>query len=297
MSPVRLIILLVAAAAAIGAVFIVRSVGSPAPATAASVPMPVAVAEKPREAPARQVLVASHAIPAGRYVSADDLKWQEWPANAPASSFVDKKTDPEALEKMVGAVARYPLVEGEPVTNGKLQQPGTAGFMAVMLTPGMRAASIRIDPEAAAGGFIQPNDRVDVILTRSRDNNGGEGQGSGGGKGVSSDLILANVRVLAIDAEYSPPRSQDGGGPRGGQGIALIGSRATLELSEADATLLNAARKAGDLSLTLRSIADQNSPEGATPVGRAYRNGGGQGAEGIRVYRYGAESISPGPSH
>jgi pilus assembly protein CpaB len=140
MSPVRLVILLVAAVAAIGAVFLVRSVQQPQEATAAAI-APVAAPE-PVKIPTKQILVAKETIPVGRFVSLDDLAWQEWPAEAPVESFIDQEDEPEALEKMVGAVARVDLVKGEPVTKAKLVHPGQAGFMSVMLTPGMRAVSI-----------------------------------------------------------------------------------------------------------------------------------------------------------
>ncbi|MFT3723664.1 MAG: Flp pilus assembly protein CpaB [Hyphomonadaceae bacterium] len=295
MSPVRLIILLVAAAAAIGAVFLVRSMAAPAPAVAAAKMTPVE-AEKPKEVPAKLVLVANHPIGVGKFVSADDLRWQEWPADAPAASFIDKEKNPEALEKMVGAVSRYPFVEGEPVTNAKLQHPGTSGFMAVMLSPGMRAVSIQIDAEFAAGGFIQPNDRVDVIVTREVENKTGGGQTANTIQATRADQILSNIRVLAIDAEYGAPPAENSEEPKTGQGIVLMGSRATLEMSDRDATLLNAARKAGEISLTLRSIADIQGAEGATGVGRVYRDGVTQDAEGVRVYRYGTESVSSAPA-
>lgn len=289
MSPVRLIILLVAAGAAIGAVFLVRSMASPAPAVAAVAPVEAA---KPVEIPTKQILVANNAIPVGKFVAAEDLKWQEWPASANIDAFIEQEKSPEGLEQMVGAVARFELVAGEPVTKSKLMHPGTSGFMAVMLTPGMRAVSVEIAAEIAAGGFIQPNDRVDVIVTREVDNR----NGSNNGMNIRSDLILSNVRILAIDARYGAPPAEEDGAPQSGQGQVIIGSRATIELSERDATLLNTAKKAGDIALTLRSIADMNSPQGATAAGRVYRDGVSQDAEGVRVYRYGDETISSSPA-
>jgi pilus assembly protein CpaB len=286
MSPVRLIILLVAAAAAIGAVFLVRSVQQPSEAVATA---PIAAPE-PIKIPTKLILVANAAIPVGKFVALDDLKWQEWPADAPMDSFVDKEKEPEALEKMVGAVARQDLVIGEPVTHAKLVQPGTSGFMSVMLTPGMRAVSVQIEAETAAGGFIQPNDRVDVIITREiKDSNAGGGTGL---QGIRSDLILSNIRVLAIDQTYGTPIAESSETPQAGQGVAIVGSRATLELTERDATLLNTARKAGDISLTLRSVADISAPAGATGQGRVYRDGVAQDAEGVKVFRYGTETVA-----
>jgi pilus assembly protein CpaB len=283
MSPVRLIILLVAAGAAIAAVFLVRSVQAPAPAAAATA---VAAAPVKPVAPAKQLLVARQAIPTGKFVTADDLKWQEWPADSATGAFIDQKADAEALEKMVGAVARFDLVEGEPVTATKLVHPGDQGFMSVMLNPHMRAVAIDIAPETAAGGFIQPNDRVDVIVTREVETTH---PGANTIQNVRSDLILANVRVLAIDGVYGPPAAT-------GQGAILIGTRATLELAPADATLITSARRAGELALTLRSITDMQAPQGATPTGRVYRDGVAQGSEGVRVYRYGTESVAAAPA-
>lgn len=291
MSPVRLIILLVAAVAAVGAVFLVRSAQAPSGANAAESPAR-AEAPEPIEMPVKQVLVANNAIPIGRFVSAEDLRWQEWPAEAPMQAFLVQENDPEALEKMIGAVARVELVQGEPVTPTKLVHPGTAGFMSVMLTPGMRAVALEIEPETAAGGFIQPNDRVDVIVTREVENNG-----STSALGVRSDIVLTNVRVLAIDQIYAPPPAVDPGDePQTGQASPIIGSRATLELSERDSTLLNTARTAGNISLVLRSVADLSQPQGATGAGRVYRDGVSQDAEGVRVYRYGAETVSSAPA-
>lgn len=275
MSPVRLIILLVAAGAAIASVFLIKSIQQPAPAVAAVEPAK-------REVPTKQLLVARHAIPIGKFLVAEDLKWQEWPANAATGSFIEQKAEPEALEKMAGAVARFDMVEGEPITLTKAVHPGDASSMAAMLNPNMIATAIEIAPETAAGGFVQPNDRVDVVLTR------GMPAGSQGPNTVSSyraDLILANIRVLAIDGVYGPA-------PEEGREPVLIGSRATLELTQADSTMLAAAKKAGDLSLTLRSITDLQSAKGATPTGRVYRDGVAQGPEGVRVYRYGRETVS-----
>lgn len=291
MSPVRLIILLVAAGAAVAAVFLVRAVQAPAPAVAAAAPVEVA---KSVEIPTKQVLVANNKIPVGKFVAPEDLRWQEWPASANIESFIDQEKEPEALEKMVGAVARYDLVAGEPVTTSKLMHPGTAGFMAVMLTPGMRAVSVEIAAEIAAGGFIQPNDRVDVIVTREVE---ATNANSGGGmQNIRSDLILSNIRVLAIDARYGAPAGEGDENAQSGQGQVIIGSRATLELSERDATLLNTAKKAGEIALTLRSIADMQAPQGATSAGRVYRDGVSQDAEGVRVYRYGNETVSTAPA-
>jgi pilus assembly protein CpaB len=279
----RLIILLVAAGAAIAAVFLVRAAGAPKPAAAAT----AVEAVKPKEISTKQILVAKAAIPVGKAVTIDDLKWQAWPENAPTGAFIDQKKEPEALEKAVGAIARYDMVEGEPVTATKLVHAGNSSFMAAMLTPGMRAVSIEISPETAAGGFIQPNDRVDVVVVRELEGD----QSAGSLPKVRSDLILANIRVLAIDGIYAPPKT-DGQDAAAGQGVVLVGTRATLELAEKDVVVINAAKKAGELALSLRSIADIRAPSGATGYGRVYRDGVSQGADGIRIYKNGSETVA-----
>ncbi len=278
MSPLRLIILLVAAGAAIGAVFLVRSTQAPATAVAASAPAEIKVA------PAKEVLVARVAIPAGKFIAAEDLRWAGWPENSPTASMIERKASPTALEDAVGAVARFPIVAGEPVTSGKFVHPGDANFMAALVSPGMRAVAVDINLDTAAGGFIHPNDHVDVILTREISD-----AGSGSMDATISESILQNIRVLAIDTAYGPQGKE-------GQGGAIGGSRAMLELSTSDATLLSSARRAGRLTLILRSVADMQGYSGATATGRVYRDGLNNSAEGVRVYRNGSKSVSTIPA-
>jgi pilus assembly protein CpaB len=286
MSPMRLIILLVAAGAAIAAVFLVRSIQTPQAATAAVNPAGIVQVQ---QAPENEILVARHAIQAGKFISVDDLKWQSWPGDAKIEAFADKKKSPDALEKAVGAVATVSVAEGEPIVLTRFVHPGEAGFMSAMLTPGMRAVAIEIAPETAAGGFIQPNDRVDVIVTREVEQS--KSGGSASMQNIRSDLILSNIRVLAIDATYSKPAAE-GEEKKEGEGgsVTIEGSRATLELSEADSTLLASAQKAGTLSLILRSVSGLGDKSGATNVGRVYRDGLPKESTGVRVYRYGTET-------
>ncbi len=271
MSPVRLIILLVAAGAAIAAVFLIRSIQAPAPAVAASVEAP--------PPSTKQVLVARREIPVGRFVTVEDLLWQDWPEKTETPNFLEKENSPEALEDYVGAVAVARIVMGEPIVREKLVHAGEQGFMAAMLSPGMRAVSVEINVENAGGGFILPQDRVDVSVIR--DPIGTEPMI--GDRAV--ETLLQNVRVLAIDGIYSPPVQ--------GQAAVLIGSRVTFELANPDANLLMAADATGDLKIALRSIADLQDRSGATAVGRSYRDGTNQN---IRVFRYGAPRVSTVPA-
>lgn len=271
MSPVRLIILLVAAGAAIGAVFLIRSIQAPAPAQAAAVDV--------RQPVLKEVLVARQEIPVGRFVTVEDLRWQSWPDDTETPNFLDKENNPEALEEYVGAVAVARMVMGEPVVREKLVHPGEQGFMAAMLAPGMRAVSVEINAQNAGGGFILPQDRVDVTVLR-------EPIGTAPMIGDQAvETLLENVRVLAIDGIYSPPIQ--------GQAATLIGSRVTLELSNTDANLVLAAEGTGELKIALRSIADLQDRSGATAVGRSYRDGTNQS---IRVFRYGNPEVSTVPA-
>jgi pilus assembly protein CpaB len=166
-------------------------------------------------------------------------------------------------------IARAPFIAGEPIREPKLVRADGSGFMAAILPTGMRAVSTEISAETGAGGFILPNDRVDVILTR-RDKN----PEKGGADIVNSEIILPNVRVLAID---QAPKEKDGQN-------ALVGRTVTLELKPEHAETLARARQTGTLSLALRSIADvnmaENSEEDAAPK---------RGAS-INIVRYGVQN-------
>jgi pilus assembly protein CpaB len=158
------------------------------------------------------------------------------------------------------------LVAGEPVTAQKVIKADGAGFMAAMLTPGMRAVGVKMTTERGAGGFILPNDRVDVIMTRKAGNDGGV-------TAYSAATVLENVRVLAIDQT-----SQEEGDSK-----SIVGKTATLELSGSQAETLALAEAMGDLSLSLRSLAHD---ENAAPDSKRSR-GLGSSDQGIVVLRYG----------
>ncbi len=261
MNLTRIIILAVAALAAVIAAIFVRQAMQPG----AEVP---AVAPQPEAATVR-VLAFREAFQPGTRVSGADLYWRAWPEEALVSGYFTEAADPGADERFAGAVVRASVGEGEPVTANKLVVSGEAGFMAAVLTPGMRAVAVPISAESGAGGFILPNDRVDVISTVPTDD------------GFRSDVVVENVRVLAIDQTYS----EDGDG-------AKVGSTATLEVRPDQARLVAHAVAEGDVSLALRSVADgQGGPlsadYGATEPAPQTP---GQGQSRVRVFRYGAET-------
>jgi pilus assembly protein CpaB len=185
------------------------------------------------------VLIAKADIPRGQTLTAGDFAWEAWPANSAGGNFIRKSDRPKALENLSGMIVRAPFVAGEPIREAKLVNAKGSGFMAAILPAGMRAISTQISPETGAGGFILPNDRVDVIMT-PRGNRDAE---KGGG---ASETILRNIRVLAIDQTIEEKNGQK----------VVVGKTATLELAPGQSEILTLSQQQGVLSLALRSIAD-----------------------------------------
>lgn len=224
-----------------------------------------------------EILVASAAIEVGTKIKPGDLKWQGWPKAAVDPSFVAKHTAPQALEDMTeGSVARVPLANGEPVTVQKVIKADGAGFLAAVLTPGKRAVGVKLKPESGAGGFILPNDRVDVIMTRKIGND------EMGIPAFRAATVLRDVRVLAVDQT-----SEDAG-----ENKAIVGKTATLELSAQQAEILALAEAMGDLSLSLRSLTQSDQANQDENV-RA-KGFGGDDEDRVVVLRFGIPSqMSP----
>jgi pilus assembly protein CpaB len=196
------------------------------------------------------VLVARADIPMGQLLTPGDVQWQAWPASASSGNFIRKNNRPQAIEDLAGMIARVPFVSGEPIREAKLVNAKGSGFMAAILPTGMRAVSTQISPETGAGGFILPNDHVDVILTR-RDTNADK---TSAGESRTSETVLSNIRVLAIDQNVEE---------KGGQKV-VVGKTATLELTPGQAETLVLSQQIGTLSLALRSVTDASG--GDTPT-------------------------------
>ncbi len=286
MGRARIIVLAVAAVAAIGLMFMVRTMMSPKPAPA------TVVAAAPPQKPTTEVLVATADLPIGKRLERSDIDWQDWPIDALNPQFItsgaapppppvvaeavaDKKDakakagEPPAPEasapaaaqlsgagardQLVGAIVKEPILKGEPISERKLVRAGEGGYMSVVLQPGMQAVSLPVTVETGAGGFILPGDRVDVIQSRRVDK-AASGNGGGGGQDVESRTILKNSRVLAVDQATEPPKGDK----------AVVGAVATLEVAAADAPLVARAKTQGDVILALRSYADAGGPSGRT---------------------------------
>ncbi|MFL5214679.1 MAG: Flp pilus assembly protein CpaB, partial [Microvirga sp.] len=204
-------------------------------------------------------------------VKPDDLQWQTWPAAAASNSFIRRGDNGEGKQNVIGSIARSPFIAGEPLREAKLVKANGSGFMAAILPTGMRAVSTEISPETGAGGFILPNDRVDIIRTFRDD----ESSRAGGVDVHMSETILTNIRVLAIGQNIQE---------RNGEKV-VTGETATLELTPAQAEMITLAQKIGHLSLALRSLADANQTQDAPRSDRA--------ESALTVVRYGVAKQSP----
>jgi pilus assembly protein CpaB len=232
MNVARVVVLVVALAAGGVAAFLVSSGDDKKPAPA---PAPVV------QLPTVDVLIAKGDIGMGTAVSTEDFQWQAWPAATTGGSYITKKGKPNAIEEFAGSITRGPFTAGEPIREAKLiRANGASGFMAAILPSGMRAVSTEISPETGAGGFILPNDRVDVILSRRA------GTDSRSSRTPTSETILTNVRVLAIDQTVEEKNGQR----------VVVGKTATIELTPGQAEMLAQSRQQGTLSLALRSLLD-----------------------------------------
>ncbi len=221
-----------------------------------------------------EVLVARSDIPLGEVVSDGHFRWQTWPADGVTPGFITKAQGMQAQKDLAGRIARAPFLAGEPITSHKLIAPGSGGVLAAILPAGMRAISTKIrDEEKAVGRLILPNDHVDVILIRRM-------RGKGGQESFVSDTLFTNVRVLAIGQQIE---TKDGK-------KSADGTTATLELTPYQAERLALGNQMGDLTLTLRSIADIK--EGSGPSNGADLNS--ERGNAIHILRYGTRSRAYG---
>ena len=233
--------------------------------------------DNPRQAPAEpvaqlptvDVLVAKNDIGLGQSVKPEDMQWQTWPSATASNFFIRRGERPNAQTEIVGEIARAPFIAGEPIREQKLVKADGSGFMAAILPSGMRAVSTEISPETGAGGFILPNDRVDVILSKHEKNADRAGTDT-----INSEIILSNIRVLAID---QAPKEKDGQN-------SVVGKTVTLELKPEQTETLARARQSGTLSLALRSIADLNIVESRNEEQSRKRS------DSINVVRYGVST-------
>jgi pilus assembly protein CpaB len=274
-----MVVLSVAFAAAGGAALLVRAgVGNRAA-------RPATVVES---VPSDEVLVAATDVAVGHSIDAMQVRWQKWPKEAINASYVVRSKQPDLTKDISGAIARTPLVAGEPLTGTNVVRAGATGFMAATLTPGYRAIAVPVTVETSAGGFILPNDRVDVILTR--DVSGGSGT-----KRFLAETVLKDVRILAMDQTVQQDKDKQ----------TVIARTATLELRPEQTEVAAQSVQAGTLSLALRSLGDSNgvpltviaekkAPPAPVTGPRIAVSGGGPRQPQVFVYRYGVLQPTPG---
>jgi pilus assembly protein CpaB len=287
------IVLAIAAVGALSVAFIFAIVTRHKPAP------PVAAASAAQ--PMARVLVAKHDLAVGSRLSDNDMTWQDWPVSAVNPAFI---TDGQGariapagataaiteqanqtvraaatvvsgganpMDQLSGSIVRQAILANEPITNNKLVRGGEGGYMAVVLQPGMRAVAVPVTVAGAAGGFILPGDRVDVVQARA-------GDATTGRAGYTASVLLRNVRVLAIDQNSQQPKN--------GQ-QSLVGGTATLEVAADDSEVLARAKAQGEVVLALRPYSDANQPSGrAADEGdagqvRIFRSG--QGVETVTL--------------
>lgn len=253
--PTNIVLLAVALIAGGAAAYLAAQQGTPpsTPAVVAAAPAPVVqVVEEAKV----QVLVAKTAIGVGQRLSPATVEWVEWPEDTTRPDFVLQTAAPDALDTMSGAVARYEFFPGEPIREIKLAR-ADRGFLSAVLDPGTRGVSVSINAESASGGFILPNDRVDVVLT------------SIVGSKQASSTILRNVRVLAINSQIgetaaTKPKTEKNSGAsdnpdqkEADSGPGTFSSAiATLALTPQQSEVIISATLNGRLSLVLRPTAD-----------------------------------------
>ncbi|HVZ69052.1 MAG TPA: Flp pilus assembly protein CpaB [Rhizomicrobium sp.] len=251
----RLVVVGLAAFAAIAAIFLMRALLGGGTTKVVAAPQP--------KVETTEVLVSSGTLSPGTKLEPSMVHWQEWPKKSVDSSFLTHEAVPDVAKFAEKAVVRAPLVSGEPVTDTKVVQSDTAGFMAATLTPGMRAVSVGISTETGAGGFILPNDRVDVMKTDLVSDNP---------RRYRTSTILENVRVLSIDQTSREDKDQK----------YVVGKTATLELTPDQAKLIARASASGTLTLALRSLAIENKDQTAREEDmKSY------GAGDVQIIRYG----------
>ena len=238
---VRRIIIIVGMLGLAAILFVfVRQLGTSAPVPDA---LPVIAQPVAKKIEYKDVLIAKQDVTFGRRLTIEDLQWVQWPAETVNESFITSDIRPGAIEELSGTVAQSPIFIGEPIQSRKLINTGDRSVMSALLAPGMRAVTTRISAASAAGGFIKPGDRVDIILTRELQDLS-LARGSRQDYSVS-ETIFENVRVMAIDQEF-----QVGAAGR----PTVLGSTATFELSQEDSEYLQEAVTQGDIALTLRSL-------------------------------------------
>ncbi|HEY2445950.1 MAG TPA: Flp pilus assembly protein CpaB [Rhizomicrobium sp.] len=255
----RIIVLAVAAVAAGGVALLARSLlGGGTPPTSAA-PAPQIVMS--------EVLVAVGNLTPGAQLTPANVRWQDWPKTSVDPTFITQAAAPSIPKFVQGVVVRAPMMAGEPLTATKIVHADAAGFLAAQLMPGMRGVSITISAETGAGGFVLPNDRVDILCT----------QQDSDAHRFRTSTILKDIRVLAVDQTYDSKDSK-----------TVVGRTATLELTPEQVELVERAKAQGTLSLALRALGDnEKTADAGAHVAKLDKDN--SGSQEITIVRYNVE--------
>lgn len=193
----------------------------------------------------QRVLVAKTKLSTGQFINPENVHWVAWPEGSMSPAyFVEGR---RKLEDVIGSVVRHPVGVGEPLNEARVVSPNGRGFMAAVLEPGMRAVSVPVTLTTGISGFIFPGDRVDVILTHIYH------QGQDGARDrKAGETVLTDVRVLALDQKTDNK-----------PGETMIARTVTFEVTPKQSETLAVAHDLGKLSLSLRSLARDESSEAA----------------------------------
>lgn len=263
MNTQRAIVLGLALVAAIAAAFMVRGlIGGGAQQVQARAAQPAIQM--------RDVLVATTNLQPGQKLTEDLVRWQKWPATAVDSTFIANTGGSPIADIVKGTVVRSPVLSGQPLTNNVIVHADAAGFMAAILNPGMRAVSIGVSVDSGAGGFILPNDRVDLLLTQKLE---------GSPPRVRVSTVLSDIRVLAMDQTFTQEKDTK----------SVVAKTATLELTPDQAEIVARAAGMGVLALSLRSLDEQAGAAAPAPIsgGGGKKNADTAANEPVTIYRYG----------
>lgn len=250
MSPRRLVFILIALLASGTTIFLGRAwLQAQRESQVAVAP----AAEAPAPSPSTMVLVAAGDLPAGQFVRRENLHWQTWPSDGVSASYA--VSGQRQLEDFVGAVVRTGLSDGEPITESRVVRPGDRGFLAAVLTPGYRAVTVSVTPSTGLAGFVFPGDHIDLIATLTITDGGGGSSPQAdpaGGEHHASETVLTDIRVLALDQRVDDERKE-----------VVVAKTATLEVTPKQAEIIAVVSEIGKLSLSLRSLAHDESETAA----------------------------------
>lgn len=217
-----------------------------------------------------ELLIAKRDLPYGTSLTPNDMGWTEWPKGSLPKGGVVKSGDPNAIDEFKGTIVRAPIANGEPIRRERVVKGATAGMMSTLLTSGKRAIAIDVSANTTAGGFILPNDRVDIFklyrdpeLTKER-----------GADAMATELVVSNVRVLAMGQTVETKNGE----------AVVTGATATLELDPHQAELVLLAQRTGSLSLALRPLVDAQPKDDAPETQQA------QSDSAMTIVRYGVST-------